>query len=110
MDDAKKLEHMLKTNPQFSCWFDEYLKSSAFKKTYPQDVKDFFGRSYLTTFSSFDKIYAKFEDEMSKATQAIDLHKVWIRHRMATAGDTEKTELSNSTKLIDDFNTIFKVN
>lgn len=107
MNDAQKLDRMLKSNPQFCNWFEEYLKGSVFKKSYPQDVKDLFGRSYLSAFSSFDKIYSKFEDEMQKATLAVDLHSVWIKHRMQTAGDTEKTELNKNVELLQNFNTIF---
>ena len=107
MNDATKLEHMLNTNKQFSTWFEEYLKNSVFKKSYPQDVKDLFGKTYLSAFSNYDKIYAKFEDEMQKANTAVDLHAVWIKHRMGTAGDVDKSELSKNVELIEDFNKIF---
>jgi hypothetical protein len=109
MNDAQKLQTMLEKNAQFSSWFEEYLKSTVFKKTYPQDIKDLFGKSYLTAFCSFDKIYSKFEDEMAKATNAVDLHTVWINFRLRNqqAGDVEKTELSKNQELIQDFNKIF---
>jgi hypothetical protein len=107
MTDAQKLQQTLETNPQFSAWFEEYLNGSVFKKTHPQNMKDFFGRNYLAAFSSFDKIYAKYENETEQAKLAVHLHSVWINHRMRSAGDTEKSELINSTEAIQDFNKIF---